>query len=182
MFSYRIDENLKLVLPIERSAEEIYHVVRENLEELKLWMPWATDDYSIDSARDFIKRNLTSLADGEGFNAGIALENEIVGAVGFHHLDSASKSVQMGYWLAKKAQGQGLMTRCCRVLIDYAFADLGLNRIQINCNVENVKSRAIPERLDFKLEGIHRQAKFENNRFTDWAIYAMLANEWKGSE
>ena len=56
MFSYKIDEDLELILPTERNAEEIYTAVRENLEQLKLWMPWVTDDYSIDTARDFIKK------------------------------------------------------------------------------------------------------------------------------
>ncbi len=47
MFSYQIDENLKLILSQQNHAEEITKVVRENLEQLKLWMPWATDAYSI---------------------------------------------------------------------------------------------------------------------------------------
>ncbi len=88
----------------------------------------------------------------------------------------------MGYWLAKQAQGKGLMTKCCRTLVNYAFDDLKLNRVQINCNVENTKSRAVPERLNFKLEGIHRQVEFLNGEFRDWAVYATLKEEWKSSE
>ncbi len=163
----------------ERNAEEIYRAVRENLEELKLWMPWVTDDYSIDTARDFIKTNLIEFAENNTFAVAVALNEKIVGTIGLHHLDSANKSVQIGYWLDKQAQGKGLATRCCRVPINYAFEDLGLNRIQINCNVENAKSRAIPERLGFRLEGILRQVEWLNNDFRDWAIYAMLAEDWK---
>lgn len=179
MFSYRIDENLKLVLPTERDAEEIYRAVRENLEELKMWMPWVTDDYSIETALDFIKTNLTEFAQNNTFAAAIRFDEKIVGTIGLHHLDSTNKSVQIGYWLGKQAQGKGLATRCCRVLVKYAFEDLGLNRIQINCNVDNTKSRRIPERLGFKLEGIHRQVEWLNNEFRDWAIYSMLAADWK---
>jgi ribosomal-protein-serine acetyltransferase len=53
-----------------------------------------------------------------------------------------------------------------------------LNRIQINCNVENVRSRAVPERLGFKLEGVHRQVEKVQGKFGDWAVYAMLRDEW----
>ncbi|MDQ6788764.1 MAG: GNAT family N-acetyltransferase [Acidobacteriota bacterium] len=178
MFSFQIEDDLKLVLPTERDAEEIYRVVRENLEELKLWMPWATDDYSLESARVYTRGNLSEFATTGSFSASVVYQEKIVGAIGFHHLDMTNKSAHLGYWLAKAAQGKGLMTKCNRVLIDYLFDEMQLNRVQINCNVENIKSRAIPERLGFKLEGIHQQAKFENNRFTDWAIYAMLAEEW----
>jgi ribosomal-protein-serine acetyltransferase len=180
MFSYQIDENLKLILPQMHNAEELFAVVRENLDELKTWMPWATDDYSIDSAREFIKRNLRNLAEDGSFAANIVLEEKIVGSVGFHNLDSENKSAHVGYWLAKAAQGKGLMTKCCRVLIDYLFDVINLNRVQINCNIENAKSRAIPERLGFKLEGVHRQVEFFDNRFGDWAIYAMLREDWRG--
>jgi len=182
MFSYQIDDELKLVLPTVRDAEEIYRAVRENLEELKLWMPWVTDDYSIDSARDFIKTNLAEFAENNTFAVAVVEKEKIVGTLGFHHLDAVNKSIQMGYWLDKRAQGKGLMTRCCRALINHAFDVLELNRIQINCNVENIKSRRIPERLGFKLEGVHRQVEWLNGSFRDWAVYAMLAEEWRESE
>ncbi|MGI8640431.1 MAG: GNAT family N-acetyltransferase [Pyrinomonadaceae bacterium] len=182
MFSYQIDDKLKLVLPTERNAEEIYAAVRENLDELKLWMPWVTDDYSVDTARDFIKKNLIELAENGTFAVGIVLNEKIVGTIGLHHFDAANKSVQIGYWLAKDAQGEGLATRCCRILINYAFNDLALNRVQINCNVENVKSRAIPERLGFQLEAILRQVEWLNGEFRDWAVYAMLAGDWQKYE
>jgi ribosomal-protein-serine acetyltransferase len=57
-----------------------------------------------------------------------------------------------------------------------------LNRVQINCNVENVRSRAIPEKLGFKLEGMLRQMEFVNGRFGDWAVYGMLRDEWENSK
>jgi len=179
MFSYQIDENLKLVLSQQRHAEEITKVVQENLEQLKTWMPWAKDDYSIDSAREFIKFNLTEYAKNGSFSASIILEEKFIGAVGFHKLNLTNKSAHTGYWLAKEAQGKGIMTRCCRVLFNYLFDDVGLNRIQINCNIQNVKSRAIPERFGFKLEGIHRQIEWLNEEFRDWAVYAMLKEDWR---
>lgn len=181
MFSYQIDENLKLTLPQHHHAEELAKVVLENLEQLKMWMPWATDDYSIDSAREFIKGNLAAFAENGSFSASVILEETFVGAIGFHSLDLTNKSAHVGYWLAKEAQGKGIMTRCCRVLFDYLFDDLGLNRIQINCNIENTKSRAIPDRLGFQLEGIHRQVEWLHDRFGDWAIYAMLKEDWKNT-
>lgn len=179
MFSFQIDENLKLILPINTDADEINRVVRENLEELKLWMPWVTNDYSIETARDFIKTNLREFAENNTFAAAVVSDKKIVGTIGLHHLNKENKSVQIGYWLDKNAQGRGIVTKCSKALINYAFETLKLNRIQINCNVANIKSRAIPERLGFKLEGIHRQVERLNNEFCDWAIYALLVEEWK---
>lgn len=179
MFEFQVDENIKLVLPLPHHAAEIARVVRENLEHLKPWLPWATDDYSLESARDYIKNNLQELAQGVGLAASVVHENKILGQIGHHHLNSVNKSTNIGYWIAADMQGKGIMTKCCRVFINYAFDELKLNRVQINCNVENTKSRAIPERLGFQLEGIHRQVEFSHNRFGDWAVYAMLRQDWK---
>ncbi|MDQ3801040.1 MAG: GNAT family N-acetyltransferase [Acidobacteriota bacterium] len=179
MLSHRIDENLELVLPLPHQAEALTAVVRANLDRLSPWMPWATEDYSVESSREFIERNLKTLAEEGSFTMCVVQDGKIVGTMGFHKLDLNNKSAHIGYWLAREAEGKGLMTRCCRGLIEYLFDERNLNRIQINCNVENVRSRAIPERLGFQLEGIHRQVEFLGNRFGDWAVYAMLKEDWK---
>ena len=66
------------------------------------------------------------------------------------------------------------MTRSCRALIDHAFSTLGLHRVVIRCAVENHRSRAIPERLGFTLEGIERESQWLYDHFVDLAIYALL--------
>jgi len=179
MFSYRLDDKTELRLPTELDAAEIFQVVRENLEHLQQWMPWATDDYSLESARDFLKRNLQGLADNHEFSASVVVSKKIVGQIGFHNVDWTNKSINIGYWLAQSAQGKGLMTRSCRVFVNHAFDAMRLNRIQINCAEENTKSRAIPERLGFRLEGVFRQAEWLHDHFEDMAIYSVLREEWR---
>jgi ribosomal-protein-serine acetyltransferase len=178
MFSHQIDNDLKLSLPELHRAEELTAVVRANLKHLQPWMPWAVDDYSIDSAKEWIQRTLTEFAEDGRFSAVILCDDKPVGSIGFHNLNTANGSAEIGYWIDKKYEGRGIVTRCCRVLIDYLFEVRKLNRVQINCNVENTRSRAVPERLGFTLEGIHRQVEFVNGRFGDWAVYAMLREEW----
>lgn len=182
MFSHQIDENLKLSLPELWRADEITDVVRSNLKHLQPWMPWAVDDYSVDSAKEWIQRTLSEFAEDGRFNAIILVDERPVGSIGFHNLNTAHGSAEIGYWIDKSHEGKGIITRCCKVLIDYLFGVRGLNRIQINCNVENKRSRAVPERLGFTLEGVHRQVELINGRFGDWAVYAMLKEEWKNKK
>ena len=179
MFTYQIDEELKLLLPQPQHAEELLILVRENLDILKPWMPWATDNYSLENSRFFIRENLLRFADNGSFDSVILYENKKIGTIGFHNLDLINRSAHVGYWLTKDLHGRGIMTRCAKALTNYLFNDFELNRIQINCNTENVKSRAIPERLGYKLEGINRQVEFHNGKLGDWAVYAMLRQDWK---
>ena len=179
MFSHQIDDKIKLSLPEMHKAEELAAVVRANLKHLQPWMPWAVNDYSAESAKEWIQRTLSEFAEDGRFNAIIMVDEMPIGTIGFHNLNTAHGSAEIGYWIDKKFEGQGIITRCCRSLIDYLFDVRGLNRVQINCNVENKRSRAVPERLGFKLEGIHRQVELVQGRFGDWAVYAMLKDEWK---
>jgi ribosomal-protein-serine acetyltransferase len=75
-----------------------------------------------------------------------------------------------------------LITKSCRALIDYAFNELNLNRVEIRCGVGNIKSRKIPEKLGFREEGTIREAEWLHDRFIDLVIYGMLSSEWKGEK
>lgn len=178
MFSFKIDSELRLELPDIKDAKEATDVVRKNLSHLKPWMPWAVDEYSEEHATDWIKRNLEAFSSDGSFNALIILNDHIVGTIGFHDLDRPNRRASIGYWVDKDYEGRGIITRCCRVLVEYLFDTMELNRLQINCNVENVRSRAIPERLGFKLEGILRQVEYLNGSFRDWAVYGLLRKDW----
>jgi ribosomal-protein-serine acetyltransferase len=63
-------------------------------------------------------------------------------------------------------------------MLDYGFKDLGLNRIEIKCAVENLKSARVPEKLNFTKEGILRQAELLNGKFVDLYLFSLLKNEW----
>ncbi len=85
----------------------------------------------------------------------------------------------MGYWLGAKYEGRGIMTKTCFYLVTYLFEELKLNRIKIRCSEKNVRSRAIPERLGFRLEGKLRGMSHTRDGLTDCLIYGLLADEWQ---
>ncbi len=179
MFSCKIDDHLRLELPDIRDTEETVRIVRKNLKHLKPWMPWAVDNYSEEHAFLWITRTRDEFAKDGRFSALILQDDKIIGSVGFHDLDMVNRHASIGYWIDKAHEGKGIISRCCRVLIDHLFDTMELHRVQINCNVENVRSRAIPERLGFKFEGTLRQIERVGNRFGDWAVYGLLRDEWK---
>ena len=181
MFSHRIEEDLELRPVDERHAEELAALVRRDLAHLRSWMPWATERYSVEDAREFIRRNLRQAAEDQGFATLIFFRGRVAGSIGYNNIDWANRKTDIGYWLAADLQGRGIMTKACRVLVDYAFRELRLNRVEIFCAVENQRSRRIPERLGFTEEGTHRQAEWVHDHFKDLVAYSMLAREWKPS-
>ncbi len=180
MFSYKIDDDLELRLLEARHAEELDALVTLNYDHIKKWAAWLKDTESpIEKTREAIKQNLIQFAEGKGFNIFIWYQGKIVGKVGYNHFDWDNRQTEIGYWLGASFQGKGLVTKSCRVLINYAFSELNLNRVEIHCGVENTKSRKIPERLGFREEGILREAGWLHDHFVDEMIYGLLASEWQ---
>jgi ribosomal-protein-serine acetyltransferase len=101
-----------------------------------------------------------------------------IGGINMHHVDRANRSTYLGYWLARDVQGRGIMTRVCRLMVDELIRHQGYNRVVIAVQPENTRSRTIPERLEFRQEGVLRQVGRLHGKFVDWVIYAMLANAW----
>jgi len=93
-------------------------------------------------------------------------------------MNGANRSTSIGYWLGERFQGSGVMTKSCKALIEYAFRELKLNRVEIRCAEKNLRSRAIPERLGFVNEGMIREAEWLYDHFVDHVVYGVLAREW----
>jgi ribosomal-protein-serine acetyltransferase len=105
----------------------------------------------------------------------LVLEERMIGAAGFAGIDWIARSTSVGYWLAEEHQGQGLMTRAVRALVDHAFGELDLHRVEIQVAEGNRRSRAIPERLGFQHEGTLREAECVGGRYLDLVVYGLLA-------
>ncbi len=179
MTRFGIDGEAELRLLKEQHAEELFALMNLNREYLQQWLPWLGTHTSLEDTRDFIRGSLEQFANNNGFHLGIWFRGRLAGVIGYHKIDWINRATSIGYWLGASFQGRGLMTRACRTLVDYAFNGFGLNRVEIRCAVENKKSRAIPERLGFREEGIIRQAEWLYDRFVDHVIYGMLASEWQ---
>jgi ribosomal-protein-serine acetyltransferase len=179
MFSYKIDDETELRLIEPRHAEELDALIEGSHAHIKEWSAWLKDDRSIENTHEFIRSNLKRFAENQGFGVGIWYRGTMAGQIEYNYFDWLNRKTELGYWLGQSFQGKGLITKSCRVLIDHAFNELKLNRVDMHCAVENGRSRKIPERLGFKEEGIIRQAGWLHDHFVDYIIYAMLASEWQ---
>jgi ribosomal-protein-serine acetyltransferase len=65
-------------------------------------------------------------------------------------------------------------------MLRHAFNTWKLNRVVIECATENTRSRGVPERLGFKLEGVTRQGEWLHDHYVDHAIYSQLSREFAG--
>lgn len=177
-FSLTVDAEIKLKLPVEAEAEEIFRLIDQDRLHLRQWLPWVDYEATIAESLEFIRRSQRQYEKREGFQLGIHYRGRLAGVIGYHTISWPGRHVEIGYWLNSAFEKRGIMTRACRKLVSYAFEALTLNRVAILCATGNARSRAIPERLGFTQEGVLREAEWLYDHFVDLVVYSMLAREW----
>jgi len=178
MFKYVVDDAVSLSLIERRHAQELFELIVANADYVSEWLPFAKHTSDEKETLAFIESTLRDFSAGTGLNAGIWFENRLVGTIGLH-INRSNDSASIGYWLGEAYEGKGIMTRACRALVNYAFNELKLHRIEIRANTGNTRSRAIPERLGFQQEGVIREAFKLYDTFKDSILYGVLDREWK---
>jgi len=103
--------------------------------------------------------------------------NKVIGSCGFNYIDFNNAKAEIGYDLNKKFWGQGFAKEAISCLIQYAFNDLGLNRIEAKIEPQNISSIKLIERLNFTYEGTLRQTEKSKNLFIDLRMYSKLASD-----
>src|SRR5690349_13742611 len=179
MFSYDLGDGASLRILEMWHAPEFLAFVQENRTHLGEWLGWANEMETEGDAQYFIKRGLTRFYEDGLPCVGIWLNDQMVGGMLFFPIDHHMRATEVGYWLGQQAAGRGLMTRSLRAMLRYPFDLLHLNRVIIQADVKNARSRAVAERLGFTLEGIRRQVWEHNGQMVDLASYSLLAQEWR---
>ena len=176
---FRIGEEAELRQWTKSDAETVFEAAKKNYEHLQTFMEWIKPDHSLDDYQKFVDSEIAGSADMKSLGFGIFSHSELIGSIGFAYFDDAAKVTEIGYWIAATEEGKGIITKACQILIDFAFNDLGMNRVQIRCATANSRSAAIPERLGFTKEGVQRLHIIRNGKLYDFAIYGLLASEWQ---
>ncbi|MCA0971958.1 GNAT family N-acetyltransferase [Halobacillus litoralis] len=179
MFVHKVDEEITLKIIGMEDAEELYTLADQSREHLSTWLPWIHFTNSPDDTRQFIKSAMKRYGEADGLTVCILYKGKVAGTIDLHAIDWKNKKTSIGYWMGAGFKGKGLLTRSCDSLFTYVFEEMGLNRIEIRADVNNVKSRAVPERLGFVQEGIIREAAMLYDQPSDHAVYGMLRKEWK---
>ena len=174
-----INNQLKLVQPELIMAEQLFQVIDENRTYLSKYLPFIDDTNTVQDETEFIKLMLAQHARGTGRLFFIFLENELIGTIDLHQIDQTHQKASIGYWLAQKHTGKGIITRCLQTLCDFAFNTLKLNKLTIMANVKNQPSIRVAERCGFTYVGTDKDELFERGHFEDFARYALLQREFQ---
>ena len=118
--------------------------------------------------------------------AGAALQSAIlkrgtgtaIGSCLLFRYEESSARAELGYVLGRAHWGQGYMHEALRSLIDCAFGELGLRRLEAEVDPRNVRSARVLTQLGFTAEGLLRERWLTRGEPCSVSVYGLLQREW----
>jgi ribosomal-protein-serine acetyltransferase len=160
----------------EKDSLDIFNTLNNEREYMRVWLPFVDYTHEENDTRNYV----ISALDTADKQFTISYKGKFAGLIGLKDTDPVNRKTEIGYWLSQYAQGKGIMTHSVLKLIEYAFDEMNINRIQIKVAVNNHKSKHIPEKLGFCLEGVERDGELlVDNVYTDINVYSLLKKEFK---
>lgn len=141
---------------------------------------WRTEPYGETEARADLAAREAARLRGEELSFALARPTDPAVALGGCALERVRRdwgSAAVGYWLSPEARGNGMATRSVRLLAQWAFAELGLARLELTCGPDNEASQRVAARCGFVREGVLRShVPFKGGR-RDSVLYSLLPGE-----
>lgn len=162
----------------------LYHrMIQENREHLYEFMPHShLEIRTPDDAEEVLGRLIAEWETGNLFIFG-AWERASGAYVGECYLANPHWEVpriEVGYFVVQASTGQGYATEAARAMLRYAFVELGVERVELQCRIDNTASQRVAERCGFTLEGrSRRQHRMKSGALVDVLWYGLLREEWQ---
>lgn len=173
-----IKSKLFVLRPFRRGDETS---LRENINDWHIYRSTGLipHPYTMKHAKDWIKRNisLSNKKKKSEINFALVIDGEIAGGIGLRSIGLAkieTHKAEIGYWLAKKHWGKGIMTKAVKLVSDFGLRQLLFRRVYATVFVKNRASVRVLEKAGFKFEGILRKNYLKDGKLIDAAMYAKV--------
>lgn len=169
-----------LLVPIDGSdGPELWEAVEGSRWHLERWLPWVPFNSSPEASMRYAEACALDWDAGRAARFAVRdrSTNELFGVVGLDSCVHLHRACELGYWLRRECTGRGLMTEAAQACIDFAFTRMGVHRVRCAAATDNAPSLRVIARLNFKFEGIARQAEWVGSRWLDHALFARLSSD-----
>lgn len=178
---YTLEDPRVLLRPLEESDEE--HLMPFSLGEPELWTYSLNSAAGVENLREYIRLALGARWGGREYPF-IVYDKQrkaYAGSTRFYDIQTYHRTLQLGYtWYGKDFQGTGLNRHCKFLLLDFAFRELGMERVEFRADARNARSIAAMKAIGCTAEGILRsnQVRSDGAR-RDSIVLSILKQEWE---
>ncbi|WP_420576933.1 GNAT family N-acetyltransferase [Ekhidna sp.] len=144
---------------------------------------WYTEDLTDpDGLESWMTKRLEESQRGEKMSYAVQLNEtgEIIGSSSYGHIDWTEKGIEIGWtWLGKEFIGSGINKHMKYLMLSHAFNAMGIERLELRTDEENIRSRKAMEKIGAKHDGTLRNHRStQGGRRRNTVVYSILKSEW----
>ncbi len=130
-------------------------------------------------ARSWLASQEPARKDGSRLELAVvsAESDRVLGSVALSSVERLHARAMVSYWVLPAARGRGVASDAVQLLSEWALGELGLKRLEMFVEPENVASQRVAERCSFVRERLLRSRWVAKGRRRDSVVYALLASE-----
>jgi len=179
---YILENDVVLLRPLQQ--EDFAHLLYFSLNEPSLWRYSSTQPVGEEGLRNYIQSTLEARAGGKEYPFIVfdKRTGRYAGSTRFYDIQPSNQSTQLGYtWYGKDFQRSGLNRHCKFLLLQFAFEELDLLRVEFRAHSKNERSIDAMKAIGCTVEGILRSTGadpvFGGRR--DSIVLSILKAEWE---
>jgi RimJ/RimL family protein N-acetyltransferase len=170
----------RLVLrALEETDGEAFYEVFSDPETMRYWSGTPVGDQA--EAQALLRREFALLDGGDCQTWAVALpdSDRLIGKISLFGISGQNRRAEIGYILRRDQWGRGLMSEALAVVLDHAFDEVGLHRIEADTDPANRPSLALLEKFGFRREGLFRDRWCIGGRWHDSAMLGLLEEDYR---
>ena len=136
---------------------------------------------NLDAAIEALNKDLESDAQGNSLCWAITLKGQdtMIGKCILFQFDMTNRRAEVGYMLNRNYWRQGLMYQALESVIDFAFNELEMHRLEADVDTQNAGSLAVLEKFGFRREGLFRERWLVYDDWQDSVMLGLLRKDWQ---
>lgn len=162
-------------ITLEDAWDMHYYGSNENVSK---YVTWETHK-SLSDTREFIEFVLTKYENKKIAPWGIEYKEngKLIGTIDFVSWQLKHNIAEIGYVLSQDYWGKGITTEAAKEVIKFGFENMDLVRIQARCDIENIGSARVMEKVGMTFEGVIRKGIFVKSKHRDIKMYSIINEE-----
>lgn len=178
---YVLEDDRVLLRPLR--AEDLEHLSHFGIEEPEIWRYSLVRAGGEGGMQRYIDLALTGRSKQREYPFIVfdKKTQQYAGSTRFYDIQIDNQTLQLGYtWYGKEFQGTGLNRHCKFLLLQFAFDELGMLRVEFRADNNNARSIAAMKAIGCTVEGVLRQnVPNPDGGRRDSIIFSILKSEWE---
>lgn len=173
-----ITQRLQLKLMNNADTESFRQLITDSYS-LHRWIDWTHRDFTSEEASDFIQHNRLNWVKAISYGFGVYLKSteQLLGMVAITEFHRTANMASIGYWIGDGYQRKGYGKEALDALIEFCFARLGLTRLEIVCDPDNITSHILALKCGATEECLAKNRYIFDGKPKDGLLFSIIPSD-----